>query len=308
MSHTGSKVRLLLGMLLVGMLAITSLAASSPLSRATIPEAGPDLSGEWGDASWSLTISTNTVTIKGSKDPKNPYVLNTPVPKSFSTDMDASEWGSPPWKGPRNKFGLPVWYIEKIVFENPSGIAFPKDSFGLFEGLTHLTEIEGISEIDTSQVVDMQDIFKGCVSLRSLDLSGWDMSKVSDTDSMFSDTNSLIKLVLGPKTILGEKTDLGLGEENIMVTDGLYWQRVGEGTISDPRSEGLTSPELVSLTKTGKITSSETFELRKPSPQSLCAPKKASSLIPWFWAGGGFLALGGVLTGVLFFQKRRSGV
>ena len=59
-------------------------------------------------------------------------------------------------------------------------------SFGhLFQGCNNLTSIIGIESLNTKNVKCMFGTFGGCFSLKTLDLSHWDMSNVSVFNSMF---------------------------------------------------------------------------------------------------------------------------
>lgn len=48
-----------------------------------------------------------------------------------------------------------------------------------------------VSGFDTSQVTDIQYMFKGCEQLEKLDLSGFDISKVRNKYYMFGDCRKL---------------------------------------------------------------------------------------------------------------------
>ncbi|MBR3328214.1 MAG: BspA family leucine-rich repeat surface protein [Atopobiaceae bacterium] len=63
-----------------------------------------------------------------------------------------------------------------------------------FSGLDKLTEIKGISDLDTSQVANLSEMFSNCSSLESLDLSKWDTSNVTDMTSMFESCTNLVSL------------------------------------------------------------------------------------------------------------------
>ena len=43
----------------------------------------------------------------------------------------------------------------------------------------------------TSNVTIMASMFEGCRSLQVLNISGWDLTKATDTDDMFSECSSL---------------------------------------------------------------------------------------------------------------------
>lgn len=72
--------------------------------------------------------------------------------------------------------------INKIVID--PGVIAPKDSAQLFENFSNVKEFVGLSNLDTSQVTNMHEMFVSC-GAKELDLSGWDTSKVTDMGSMF---------------------------------------------------------------------------------------------------------------------------
>ena len=72
--------------------------------------------------------------------------------------------------------------ISKIVID--PGVIAPRDSSSLFSGFPGVKEFVGLSNLDTSQVTDMHEMFASC-GAKELDLSGWDTSQVTDMGSMF---------------------------------------------------------------------------------------------------------------------------
>lgn len=67
----------------------------------------------------------------------------------------------------------------------------------MFDTCSNLTEIKGINSLNTSKVILMNNIFYGCKSLTSLDLSNWDVHNVTNLQFAFygclSLTNNPIK-------------------------------------------------------------------------------------------------------------------
>lgn len=72
----------------------------------------------------------------------------------------------------------------------------PTDINGLFWGCTKPRNIQGLDEIDTSNVENMRSAFGSCQSLRTLDLSNWDTSNTLDMQGMFAGCSSLRSLDL----------------------------------------------------------------------------------------------------------------
>ena len=88
------------------------------------------------------------------------------------------------------------------------GVVANQESGGLFYGLSKLTTIEGLSNLDTANVTNMRSMFGKCSSLTSLDLSHFDTSKVTNMYRMFEDCRSLVALDLSSFDT-ARVTDLG---------------------------------------------------------------------------------------------------
>ncbi|NAD55393.1 BspA family leucine-rich repeat surface protein, partial [Enterococcus hirae] len=86
--------------------------------------------------------------------------------------------------------------IKKIVLSGK--VVAPEDSKSLFSGyyLMNATEIEGFSQLNTSNVTNMESMFKGMRNMTSLDLSGFDTSNVTNMEYMFNEMSSLTSLDL----------------------------------------------------------------------------------------------------------------
>ena len=86
--------------------------------------------------------------------------------------------------------------ITQIVIDESFRNVVPKPTASWFEGLSAVTEIRGLDNLNTSEVTDMSRMFAGCSALRSLEVSRFDTSKVTDMSSMFSGCESLAELDL----------------------------------------------------------------------------------------------------------------
>ena len=89
--------------------------------------------------------------------------------------------------------------LDTITFQRVTSL---KD---LFENDKNLVTIKGLekntnTKFDTSKLNDLTEMFKGCSSLSTLDLSGIDMSKVNNWTNMFADCSNLTTLTLGDKS------------------------------------------------------------------------------------------------------------
>ncbi|MCX8737454.1 BspA family leucine-rich repeat surface protein [Lactobacillus sp. B4026] len=88
------------------------------------------------------------------------------------------------------------------------GVVANQESGGLFYGLSKLTTIEGLNNLDTANVTNMRSMFGECSSLTSLDLSHFDTSKVTNMYRMFESCSNLSALDLSSFDT-AKVTDLG---------------------------------------------------------------------------------------------------
>ena len=81
--------------------------------------------------------------------------------------------------------------ITKIVID--PGVIAPKDSSDLFNSFVNAKDFVDLSNLDTSQVTNMHQMFENC-GAKELDLSNWDTSKVTDMNNMFIECRKLEKV------------------------------------------------------------------------------------------------------------------
>ena len=86
--------------------------------------------------------------------------------------------------------------VKKIIIDESFAEFEPSSCKNWFYGLTNLTEINGIENINTANVTDMSNMFEKCSSLISLDLSSFDTKNVQNMEWMFSGCSSLTNLDL----------------------------------------------------------------------------------------------------------------
>jgi len=84
---------------------------------------------------------------------------------------------------------------DSIIKSAEIRVAGMTDASNMFFDYKSLTSLD-LSGFDTSKVTDMSGMFFGCKSLTSLDLSGFDTSNVTDMSDMFGNCNSLTSLDL----------------------------------------------------------------------------------------------------------------
>lgn len=81
-----------------------------------------------------------------------------------------------------------------------------------FDGFKNLKEIEGLPNLNTTNVTNMECMFLGCVSLTSLDLSNFNTSRVTNMKNLFTNLWSLTTIDVS-----------GLNTEAAVEMDGMFY-------------------------------------------------------------------------------------
>ena len=86
--------------------------------------------------------------------------------------------------------------VTNVVFDASFTNARPQSTYRWFRDMGNLSSINGIENLNTSQVTTMSEMFYGCTQLVILDLTGFSTSNVTDMSSMFRDCSALTRLDL----------------------------------------------------------------------------------------------------------------
>ena len=132
--------------------------------------AASEITGTWGTSPYTFDENTGVLTIGAG---------------------ELSGYTESPWSENKN---IDAKSIKKIVLSGK--VVAPEDSRRLFSYsyLTNVTEIEGLSQLDTSNVTNMEYMFHGMRSVTSLDVSGFDTSNVTNMDAMFYSMSNVTSL------------------------------------------------------------------------------------------------------------------
>ena len=136
--------------------------------------------GGCGYAEYDLSSKTLTFRYKGVK-PEGAYALN----------EGASE---PGWLTYKNE-------IKEVVFNASFANARPTSCYYWFCGCSKLTDIEGIENLNTENVTNMNSMFDRCSALTSLDLTNFNTAKVSDMSYMFMGCSALTTIFVSDKFV-----------------------------------------------------------------------------------------------------------
>ncbi|NAE87234.1 BspA family leucine-rich repeat surface protein, partial [Enterococcus hirae] len=173
--------------------------------------------GIWGTSPYNFDKNTGTLTIEAG---------------------ELSGYEESPW----NSDKVDIKAIKKIVLSGK--VVAPENANLLFTGsiskgnLMNVTEIEGLSQLDTSNVTAMQSMFYGLSSVTSLDVSGFDTSNVTTMDNMFYNISSVTSL-----DVSGFDTSNVTTMKNMFVdtslnklTLGDHFKAVGDTGLSAPKA------------------------------------------------------------------------
>ena len=145
------------------------------------------LCDEDGNGTGETLVLSSTETIEGYT-----IITNYGDNEAYQTNEDNAEesWGSvyyyPIWKDEISSIADVIIY-NKIV---------PTTTERWFSGCSNLEKVENISNLDTSNVTTMTNMFENCSKLASLDVSNFDTSSVTNMVSLFSACLQLTNLNL----------------------------------------------------------------------------------------------------------------
>jgi len=138
-------------------------------------------------ANGNLYVQGGTINWRGGNSPWLPYSehINRII---FTAPIEAGSYISSLFRGLEN-----VQSIEGLENINTANVT---NMNAMFLGASNLTNVEGLSNWDTSNVTRMDFMFSGASSLTHVDLSNWDTSSVTTMDRMFVNASSLQTLNL----------------------------------------------------------------------------------------------------------------
>lgn len=122
----------------------------------------------------------------------------------------------------------------------------------LFSGCSKLNKIDGLSDLETKSVTDMQSMFADCSNLQTLDLSKWNMKEVKEESNMFSNTKKLWKITLGPNNYIGNAGLMDAPGSGTFPSNFNYaskspnWQEVGDSSNDyEPQGKVLSADDIM---------------------------------------------------------------
>jgi len=135
-----------------------------------------------------------------------------------------------------NSIVLPHWSkvakdVKKVVFDKSFANYKPKTTSCWFENFVALSEIAGIENLNTEEVIDMTKMFRNCMSLTTLDLSRFDTRNVCRLEAMFANCINLTTIFVEDKWTLKKAIEKNVHqivieneegeEESVVITENL---------------------------------------------------------------------------------------
>ncbi len=124
-----------------------------------------------------------------------------------------------------NSIVLPHWNsvakdVKKVFFDKSFAKYKPKTTAGWFENFASVTEFSGIENLKTDEVKDMTKMFKNCISLTTIDLSGFDTRNVANMEELFSGCVNLTTIFAADKWNTKKAEELNVKEMELENLDG----------------------------------------------------------------------------------------
>ena len=175
-------------------------------------------SGNTNDAHYA-NYTTGYFTKYGTVD-KGSYVVYSEADNTLTFkygEIPASGDGSTVYSIPSSSYE-PKWIsdhasdIKKVVFDESFAVVGPTNCYCWFNDCSALTDIQGIQNLNTTEVTNMGGMFYNCSNLTSLDLSGFDTQRVSEMNSMFFGCSKLTTIFVSNKFVV----------ENVTQSDNMF--------------------------------------------------------------------------------------
>ena len=175
-------------------------------------------SGNTNDANYA-NYTTGYFTKYGTVD-KGSYVVYSEADNTLTFkygEIPASGDGSTVYSIPSSSYE-PKWIsdhasdIKKVVFDESFAVVGPTNCYCWFNDCSALTDIQGIQNLNTTEVTNMGYMFYNCSNLTSLDLSGFDTQRVSEMNSMFFGCSKLTTIFVSNKFVV----------ENVTQSDNMF--------------------------------------------------------------------------------------
>lgn len=141
-------------------------------------------------------------------------------------------WSIPGWSAVKNQ-------AIRVVFDESFATAAPKSCYAWFYLFKTLTSVEGLENLNTSEVTNMNSMFYGCEGLTTLDVNSFDVSKVTNTTSMFRSCTNLTTIYCDNTWEITTSGGMFLTSKNLLGAVAYNVDQV-DGDMANPRTGYFT--------------------------------------------------------------------
>ena len=148
-------------------------------------------------------------------------------------------WTVPGWEAVKDK-------ATRVVFDESFATATPKSCYAWFYLFKTLTSIEGLENLNTSEVTNMNTMFYGCEGLTTLDVNSFYVSKVTNATGMFRSCTNLTTIYCDNTWEITTSQGMFLASSSLM---GAVAYNVGQtnAAMANPRTGYFTGKWSVNI-------------------------------------------------------------
>lgn len=208
------------------------------------------LNGVGSDASpYSFTMPAEAVTLSSEAKPyaiwcndnKTLYFVTTGL--SLTTDFS---WDGRSitnlWSGndvTKTGWNAPGWLNDAksattVVFDPSFANVKPNSLYKWFYQFSYLTTITGIENLNTSEVTVMNSTFANCIGLKTIDVNGFDVSKVTNSTTMFRNCSQLTTIYCENTWNIESSTDMFTNCSNLVGGVRYNAGKINNSTLANP--------------------------------------------------------------------------
>lgn len=136
--------------------------------------------------------TTLTFYCDGHKEGKVGTIYDITATSEYNSSIPA--WHSFTYNEEFNTYDCTTNNYTTVTFDPSFANAHPTSCYSWFVNCCNLTQINGIKNLKTDQVINMGNMFAGCTKLKNLDVSGFDTHLVTNMAGMFTNCGSLTSL------------------------------------------------------------------------------------------------------------------
>lgn len=154
------------------------------------------MQGYGQDAEAYVVVSDDKTTLTfycdGHKEGKVGTIYDITATSEYNSSIPA--WHSFTYNEEFNTYDCTTNNYTTVTFDPSFANAHPTSCYSWFVNCCNLTQINGINNLKTDQVINMGNMFAGCTTLKNLDVSGFDTHLVTNMAGMFTNCGSLTSL------------------------------------------------------------------------------------------------------------------